>query len=928
MTMLRRFPALAFAALAAATLVGCDRGLPQDPAQGGAASITLDLTVAGGAAEAFDKADALWVRGSVENVVRFERTITISAGGRDVETPLEVLLSRASETVRFEIELRRGAAAIFRGATPAQLRVGRRRTVTVTLDAVVAGLRLPETLPDVESYGDAVSAQRALVFATGDTLEIGPVDDWASLDPTIIAIQGGVPIALTDGEARLVAREGTLSDTVRVRVFAVVRRVVIGPSDDELEVTASRRYTASLFDARNNPITGRVVSWTSSNPQVLQVDGAGNVTGVATGSANLTAASGAASAALQVQVLPAGPRIVTDQVTDVAPASATLHATVRPNGYPTQVVFEYSQHHDFLTFVTSATTQVAGTTGAVVVSRPITGLNAGIVYYVRARAQNAVGSMLGNVVQFTTGTTPGGGTLQATTVGATSIGLTQATVHGVVQPGGTPASWWFEYGTTPNPSGFTVTPSQQLAGGTIPISLSTLLTGLAPNTTYYFRIVASNATATARGAILTFTTLVDPSLDPPDVNTLPALSVDEDSGILSGIVNPNGSLTQAWFEWGTDANFNVFATTANQPIGAGTSAVIVTEPLQGLANNTTYYYRAVASNGGGTTFGDVLSFTTGSGGSAGPAPLATTLPAAPVAADNATLNGLVTPNGAATHAWFEWGTDPSLASFSITPLEPVGSGFGAVAVARTLTGLAPNTTYWYRVVGSSARGTARASILSFTTTPGGGGGGGPTVSTLPAGPVRADSAVVNGTVNPNGSATQAWFEWGTDPTLSTFAATAPFAVGAGTSVVTVAELVEPLTPGTTYYYRIAASNAGGTARGAILSFVASTVVPPVTPPSATTLPATGVAGTSATINGSAGPNGSPTVVWFEWGTSATLSTFTRTTLVAIGAGGAVDVSRLLTGLTRDTRYYFRVVAFNAGGSAAGAILEFTTLEGT
>lgn len=926
--MVRRLPAFAFAALIAATHSGCDRGLPQDPARGGAASITLDLAVAGGAAEAFDKADALWVRGSVENVVRFERTIAISAGGQDVETPLDVLLSRASETVRFEIELRQGAAAIFRGATPAQLRVGRRRTVTVTLDPVVAGLRLPETLPDVESYGDAVSAERALVFATGDTVEIGPVDDWASLDPAIIAVQGGVPIALADGEARLVAREGTLSDTVRVRVFAVVRRVVIDPQADELEVDVSRRYTASLFDARDNPITGRTVSWTSSNPLVLSVDPAGNVTGVAAGSANLTAGSGAASAGLLVQVLPPGPRIVTDQVTDVAPSSATLHATVRSNGHPTQVWFEYSQHHDFTTFVTSAATQVAGTTGAVVVSRSITGLNAGIVYYVRARAQNAVGSTLGNVVQFTTSNVPGAGALQVTTVGATAIGQTQATVHGVVQPGGSPASWWFEYGPDSNPSTFTPTQAQQLAGGTNALSVSTLLTGLAPNTTYYFRIVASNATSTARGAILTFTTLVDPSLEPPDVNTLPALNVDDDSGILSGIVNPNGSLTQAWFEWGTDSDFTVYATTANQPIGGGTSGVIISEPLQSLADNTTYYYRAVASNGGGTTVGDVLSFTTGSGGSAGPAPLATTLPASLIAADNATLNGSVTPNGAATLAWFEWGTDPSLASFSITPVESVGGGFSAVAVARTLTGLVPNTMYWYRVVAASARGTARASIVSFTTSSGGGGGGAPTVSTLPAGPVRADSAVVNGNVNPNGSATQAWFEWGTDPTLSSFTSTAAFGVGAGTGVITVAELVEPLTPGTTYYFRIAASNAAGTARGAILSFVASTEVPPVTPPSATTLPATDRTGTTATINGSAGPNGSPTVVWFEWGTSATLSTFTRTPLAAIGAGSAVDVSRLLSGLTRDTRYYFRVVAFNAGGSAAGAILEFTTLEGS
>ncbi len=309
-------------------------------------------------------------------------------------------------------------------------------------------------------------------------------------------------------------------------------------------------------------------------------------------------------------------------------------------------------------------------------------------------------------------------------------------------------------------------------------------------------------------------------------------------------------------------------------------------------------------------------------------PAVTTDPATAVAADSALLAGTADPNGSPTQAWFEWGTDPTLATFVTTTAQDVGSGGSAVPFVMAIRSLTPSTTYWYRAVASNAGGTTRGAILSFTTSSGGGGAGEPTVSTLPAGPVRADSAVVNGNVNPNGSATQAWFEWGTDPTLSTFATTAPFGVGAGTGPITVAELVEPLTPGTTYYYRIAASNAVGTARGVILSFVASTEVPQVPPPNATTLPATDRTGSSATINGSAGPNGSPTVVWFEWGTSATLSTFTRTALVQIGAGGTVDVSRLIAGLTRDTRYYFRVVAFNAGGSAAGAILEFTTLEGS
>jgi hypothetical protein len=80
------------------------------------------------------------------------------------------------------------------------------------------------------------------------------------------------------------------------------------------------------------------------------------------------------------------------------------------------------------------------------------------------------------------------------------------------------------------------------------------------------------------------------------------------------------------------------------------------------------------------------------------------------------LNGTVTPNGGATSARFEWGTDPELGSSSSTPSQPVGASSAPVAVSATITVPSPGT-YYYRVVASDAVETVRGSIRSVYVGP-------------------------------------------------------------------------------------------------------------------------------------------------------------------------------------------------------------------
>ena len=209
--------------------------------------------------------------------------------------------------------------------------------------------------------------------------------------------------------------------------------------------------------------------------------------------------------------------------------------------------------------------------------------------------------------------------------------------------------------------------------------------------------------------------------------------------------------------------------------------------------------------------GSIRSFTTTVSSRA---PRVTTNAATVVTAGGATVNGSVNPNGRSTTAWFEWGTSPTLATFSVTSNRSLGSGKTSQAVNAALSGLTSGTTYYFRVAASNSAGIVKGSILSFSTAaalP-------PTVTTNAATSVTIVGATVNGGVNPNGQATTAWFEWGTDPTLANFNSTSTQSVGSGTTAIPFSASVSGLSPYNIYYFRAAASNNGGTQRGAIRSF--------------------------------------------------------------------------------------------------------------
>lgn len=197
----------------------------------------------------------------------------------------------------------------------------------------------------------------------------------------------------------------------------------------------------------------------------------------------------------------------------------------------------------------------------------------------------------------------------------------------------------------------------------------------------------------------------------------------------------------------------------------------------------------------------------------------------------------------------------------------------------------------------------------------------PAVQTGEAKSVGQTTAVLTGSVDPNGAETTYVFEYGTTEAYGL--RTAERSAGAGTAAVAVEVPIERLTASTTYHYRVVATNSAGTVRGPDRTFRTDAPPPNPQPPVATTGGARGVSATAATLTGTVNPRGTATSYRFEFGTSTRYGA--RTPEQPAGAGSrTLAVDGTIGGLASGTRYHFRLVATNAAGVSRGRDRTFTT----
>ena len=177
-----------------------------------------------------------------------------------------------------------------------------------------------------------------------------------------------------------------------------------------------------------------------------------------------------------------------------------------------------------------------------------------------------------------------------------------ATLNGLLDPHGLPTSVHFQYGPT---TSYGLTTAPQIHSGNTFFNISGNISSLTANTTYHFRIVASNTVGTTIGSDSAFTTLT--MTGPPVVTTNRGTNITASSATLNGTLDPHGLSTTLYFQYGKTTSYG--SRTPNQ-IKTGDHYQNVLASISSLTAGTTYHFRIVAGNTLGTTYGTDRTLTT------------------------------------------------------------------------------------------------------------------------------------------------------------------------------------------------------------------------------------------------------------------------------------------------------------------------------
>ena len=297
------------------------------------------------------------------------------------------------------------------------------------------------------------------------------------------------------------------------------------------------------------------------------------------------------------------------------------------------------------------------------------------------------------------------------------------------------------------------------------------------------------------------------------------------------------------------------------------------------------------------------------------APTATTVAATGLSSTTAQLNGSVNAGNDSTTTSFCWGTASNLTGCA-TVAAQTQTGTTTNAISYSLTGLTNSTTYYYRALGTNSLGTSTGLILNFTTT----------AASLS---VSSSTPLTSGQVGvfylfqmsaTGGSGT--YSSWAiTSGSLPSGLAMSSSGAISGT----------PTATGTTSSIIIQVTDSLGTTASATYSVTIN-----AGPPKVSTLNATSVATTSATLNGNVNDSGASTTVSWCMSTDAAVDAATNAlfscTQISVSAspstvaaaGGFTAITGSATGLTNLTTYYFQIKAVNSVGTVYGAVISFQT----
>jgi hypothetical protein len=177
-------------------------------------------------------------------------------------------------------------------------------------------------------------------------------------------------------------------------------------------------------------------------------------------------------------------------------------------------------------------------------------------------------------------------------------------------------------------------------------------------------------------------------------------------------------------------------------------------------------------------------------------------------------------------------------------------------------------------------------------------------------------ATLRGKIKPAGLATAYRFEYGKTTAYGTSVPVPDKSIGSGSAYVEVSQAISALSGQSAYHFRVAATNSERTFYSADREFG-------TTKPTASTEAASEVHGNDAVLNATINPQGPGATYRFEYGKTSSYGK--KVTLKGLSPGTAgVKVSQMLSGISPQKTYHFRVLATNSAGTAYGEDRTFTT----
>ncbi len=328
------------------------------------------------------------------------------------------------------------------------------------------------------------------------------------------------------------------------------------------------------------------------------------------------------------------------------------------------------------------------------------GLTAATTYCYRTRAFNTAGDSL--YTSESCAATQAAVVMPSATTGiATNIASNSVTLNGVVNPNGVATGAFFQWGTTTSYGN--TTSSQVVGSGTTPSNVGANLTGLAANTTYHFRIVATNSSGgTVFGADQSFTTASTPSTTPTVISVSP-------NTLTQGTGAQYVTITGAYF---TSSSYHQFSNNAPgswydpqiAPTINNSTSMTVTVNTSALAAGTVVYIRVCASQGSSACSGSV-AVTIQAAAAATP-----TAPSGLVALAAPSFMSLAWNDNSSNETGFTVERKTG-ASGSWSQIASVGQNIAAYLDY----GVSAGVTYYYRVSAYNASGNSGYSNEAYAT---------------------------------------------------------------------------------------------------------------------------------------------------------------------------------------------------------------------